>query len=215
MISMQTPNTPSMPIQQKGYTLVELAIAVAILAVLIVAGLTGVQGILTSGKVNDQIKVVAKLNSKISSLYASNVSGTQALTPAATGTKEVANLGGWDSGRVSSTGTVTSAFGSSETVQTNVNKIGDITAKQGVVYGIRSVPQAGCADLANGINSLVYSMIVVAASSITAPDTNETDWTTTGSKAVKTPGSTSLATSTLATQCATSSTLDFWVLLKP
>jgi len=211
---MHTPNTPSMPIQQKGYTLVELAIAVAILAVLIVAGLTGVQGILTSGKVNDQIKVVAKLNSKISSLYSSNVSGTAALSSAVIGTKEVANLGGWDSGRVSSTGTVTSAFGSSETVQTNVNKIGDIAANKGVVYGIGSVPQAGCADLANGINSLVYSMIVVAASS-TAPDTNETDWTTTGSKAVKTPGSTSLATSTLATQCAKATTLDFWVLLKP
>ena len=55
---MRTHNTPSMPIQQKGYTLVELAIAVAILAVLIVAGLTGVQGILTSGKVNDQIKTM-------------------------------------------------------------------------------------------------------------------------------------------------------------
>jgi prepilin-type N-terminal cleavage/methylation domain-containing protein len=38
--------------KQGGYTLVELAIAVAILAVLIVAGLTGVQSILTSGKVN-------------------------------------------------------------------------------------------------------------------------------------------------------------------
>ena len=82
------------PVTQKGYTLVELAIAVAILAVLIVAGLTGVQSILTSGKVNDQIKVAAKLSSKISSLYSSNVSGTAALSPAATGTKEVANLGG-------------------------------------------------------------------------------------------------------------------------
>jgi len=210
------PNVPEhMPAQQKGYTLVELAIAVAILAVLIVAGLTGVQSILTSGKVNDQIKVVAKLNSKISSLYSSNVSGTAALSTAVIGTKEVANLGGWDSGRVSSTGTVTSAFGSSETVQTNTGKISDVDVNKGVVYGIRSVPQAGCADLANGINSLVYSMIVVNASSISAPVGTENDWTATNSKAVKTPGSTSLATSTLATQCGTGSALDFWILFKP
>ena len=57
--------------KQGGYTLVELAIAVAILAVLIVAGLTGVQSILTSGKVNDQIKTVAKLGAKVSANYSS------------------------------------------------------------------------------------------------------------------------------------------------
>jgi len=56
---------------QQGYTLVELAISVAILSVLIVAGLLGVQSILTSGKVNDQIKTVAKLTAKASALFGS------------------------------------------------------------------------------------------------------------------------------------------------
>ena len=35
---MHTPNNPSMPIQQKGYTLVELAIAVALLRPKTVSG---------------------------------------------------------------------------------------------------------------------------------------------------------------------------------
>ena len=75
--------------KQGGYTLVELAIAVAILAVLIVAGLTGVQGILTSSKVNDQIKTVAKLSSKVSAAFASTqTSGINTAT--------LANLGGWE-----------------------------------------------------------------------------------------------------------------------
>ena len=207
---MKSNVSENIPAQQKGYTLVELAIAVAILAVLIVAGLTGVQSILTSGKVNEQIKVAAKLNAKISSLYSSNVSGTQALT-VANGTKEVANLGGWDAGRVSSTGTVTSAFGTTETVQTNTFVISDVGTNKGVVYNITSVPKDGCADLANGLNGLVHSMVVVAASS--AAPTTEAIWK--GTTAVKTPGNSSLATSTLATQCALANTLDFWILLKP
>ena len=65
MIEIQT--TAVKP-KQGGYTLVELAIAIAILAVLIVAGLTGVQSILISGKVNDQIKATSKLASKVSLL---------------------------------------------------------------------------------------------------------------------------------------------------
>ena len=64
--------------KQGGYTLVELAIAIAILAVLIVAGLSGVQGILSSSKVNDQIKTVAKLSAKVSGNFMSG--GTSGMT---------------------------------------------------------------------------------------------------------------------------------------
>jgi len=74
--------------KQQGYTLVELAISVAILSVLIVAGLLGVQSILNSGKVNDQIKTVAKLSAKASALFASSASGTTSITRA-----QLLNLG--------------------------------------------------------------------------------------------------------------------------
>jgi prepilin-type N-terminal cleavage/methylation domain-containing protein len=48
--------------RQGGYTIVELAIAVSIIGVLIVAGLTGVQSILTGNKVSKQLQTTAKLS---------------------------------------------------------------------------------------------------------------------------------------------------------
>jgi len=80
--------------KQQGYTLVELAISVAILSVLIVAGLLGVHSILNSGKVNDQIKTVAKLSAKASALFASSASGTTSITRA-----QLLNLGAWDANK--------------------------------------------------------------------------------------------------------------------
>ena len=104
---MQTIPASPQTKRQGGYTLVELAIAIAILAVLIVAGLSGVQGILTSSKVNDQIKTVAKLSSKVSGNFMNG--GTSGMT-----TTGLAGLSAWDSGRVkvsSGTASVTSSFG--------------------------------------------------------------------------------------------------------
>jgi prepilin-type N-terminal cleavage/methylation domain-containing protein len=78
--------------KQGGYTLVELAIAVAILAVLIVAGLSGVQGILNSSKVNEQIKTVSKMSSKVNSLFSST-------TTSGISTNNMRDLGAWDSAK--------------------------------------------------------------------------------------------------------------------
>ena len=211
---MHTPNTPSMPIQQKGYTLVELAIAVAILAVLIVAGLTGVQSILTSGKVNDQIKATAKLGSKISQNFSStSTSGVSSLT--------VAQLGGWDTGKYTVTGTgaaatavIRSSFGSTETLQANTTALSGMAIGTGFVYTIQNIPSTGCPDLANGLNSLVYGIGIVTANSITASDTAWTNASGT-TALVKSPGATALVPATVATACAQANTLDFVMLIKP
>ena len=200
---MHTPNTPPMPIQQKGYTLVELAIAVAILAVLIVAGLTGVQGILTSGKVNDQIKTVAKLGSKISANFGSlSTSGITLST--------VANLGGWDTSKVSGTGTATavrSAFNGGEFIISNTTAISGIAANSGVIYTIGSVPREACPDLANGIGALAHGIAVKTATATTAE--------TTTTKFLKTPGTSNIDPATLASGCAINANADFIIALKP
>ena len=186
---------------QQGYTLVELAISVAILSVLIVAGLLGVQSILTSGKVNDQIKTVAKLSAKASALFSS--SGTSGITQ-----KQMINVGAWDASKANSASVVTSSFGSTESIESNTAVIGDMAANTGFVYTIRAIPQAACADLASGLSGFVYALNVGEASSV-AP-TTKAGW----DGSVKPPGAANVSISNLASGC-TKATSDFHMAIKP
>jgi prepilin-type N-terminal cleavage/methylation domain-containing protein len=188
---------------QSGYTLVELAISVAILSVLIVAGLLGVQSILTSGKVNDQIKTVAKLAAKSSALFATT--GTSGISQ-----KQMINVGAWDASKIIN-GNPTSSFGSTETLERNSTAIGTndaMAANTGFVYRISSVPQAACADLANGLSGFVFALHVTTVSG--AAPTG--DWTTT--KVVKAPGAANVTLGNMANSC-NSSNSDFIMAIKP
>ena len=188
--------------RQQGYTLVELAISVAILSVLIVAGLLGVQSILTSGKVNDQIKTVAKLSAKASAMFANNSTGTTGVIQ-----QQVINVGGWDATKANN-GNITSSFGSAETITPNAAAIGAMAANTGFVYKISSIPQAACADLASGVAGFVYALHVTAASSA-AP----ADWLTENS-VVKAPGNANVSLAGLANSCNAANS-DFYMALKP
>ena len=182
---------------QQGYTLVELAISVAILSVLIVAGLLGVQSILTSGKVNDQIKTVAKLSAKASALFSSG--GTSGITQ-----QQMINVGAWDASKANGA-VVTSSFGSTESISSNAAAIGDMPAASGFVYTVRAIPQAACADLASGLSGFVYALHVTGASSV-AP----ANWTT----SAKPPGAANVNITALATACS-NATSDFHMAIKP
>ena len=205
---MQTIPASPQTKRQGGYTLVELAIAVAILAVLIVAGLTGVQSILTSGKVNDQIKTVAKLGAKVSANYSS-------LTTSGVTLATVANLGAWDTSKVSGSGTTTavrSAFNSGEFITFNATAISGLSANSGFIYTIAGVPREACPDLANGIGSLVYGIAVQTAAATPAVVSTYPG----GSAAqLKSPGTANIDPTTLATGCAQFTTSDFIIALKP
>ena len=184
---------------QRGYTLVELAITVAILSVLFVAGLLGVQSILNSGKVNEQVKTVAKLAATANTLFAS--SGTSGVTQT-----QMLKLGAWDASKAIN-GNITSSFGSLETITPNANTIGVMAANTGFVYKISSVPQAACADLANGLSGFVYALHVRSASSA-AP----ADWVE-GATAVKVPGNANITLANLANSCGNAN-LDFYMAIK-
>ena len=134
---------------QTGYTLVELAISVAILSVLIVAGLLGVQSILTSGKVNSQIKTVAKLSAKASAMFANNSTGTTGITQ-----QQVINVGGWDATKANGAN-ITSSFGSSETITPNAAAIGAMAANTGFVYALHVAgnPSVAPADWAASVKA--------------------------------------------------------------
>jgi prepilin-type N-terminal cleavage/methylation domain-containing protein len=212
MISMHTPNTPSMPIQQKGYTLVELGIAIAIVAILVVAGLTGVQNILNSNKVNDQLRTTAKLAGRISTAFSStSTSGATVAT--------VQTAGGWDPSRVTGTGATTavrSSFNSTETLAFNSTNLSGMSAGSGFVYVIQEVPQSVCIDLAQGMNNLVYAMAVVNSTRVTATDASWTTSAGTANALLKSPGAnTAILLANANTACNLGTTLDFVMLLKP
>ena len=198
--SVSFPKKPA----QGGYTLVELAIAVAILAVLIVAGLSGVQNIMTSSKVNDQIKTVARLSSKVSATFATT--STSGIT-----TANMAGLGGWDTSKVSG-GAVTSSFATSEFVATNPAAITDLPLNAGLIYTITKVPTGACADLATGISNVIYALKIQNAILSAA----QSSWPATSEKVieVKAPGA-AINNISLATACALGTSLDFIIALKP
>jgi prepilin-type N-terminal cleavage/methylation domain-containing protein len=173
---------------QSGYTLVELAITVAILSVLVVAGLLGVQSILLSGQVNDQVRKVARIGAKTSTLFLSSPGGT-----AGFGFRYA---------------DPTSAFGTKEEILFNKVSIGDIPAGTGFVYKIEAVPQATCADLANGAAGFAYAMHIKPAGSV-----YPVNWIT-DSSVVKAPGAAAVNITALATQCdAKSDAYDFYIAL--
>jgi prepilin-type N-terminal cleavage/methylation domain-containing protein len=191
--------------KQQGYTLVELAISVAILSVLIVAGLLGVQSILTSGKVNDQIKTVAKLAAKSSAMFASSANGTTGVTQ-----QQMINMGAWDVSKTNG-GNVNSSFGSRETIIPNAAAIGApgaMPANTGFVYRISNVPQAACADLANGLSGFVFALNITAVSGPVPAD-----WST-GNAAVKPPGAANVTLANMANSCNNANS-DFLLAIKP
>jgi prepilin-type N-terminal cleavage/methylation domain-containing protein len=139
---------------QKGYTLIELGIAIAILAVLVVGGLAGVQAIITSGRVSDQAKTLGRLQSTVSKHFQNSPTTNATLL-------QLTQLGAWDARSVNA-GAVTSAFGTAEALVTNGAAIGTMPINQGFVYTIPGVPAAACPDLAQSLAPMAFAISITA-----------------------------------------------------
>lgn len=145
--------------------MVELAISVALFAVLLLAATAGLQSILTTNQVNQQVQTVARLGGKVSALYASGTSGVTQT--------ELIQVGGWASESANaSTGYITSAFGTPETIAPNANTAGDMSPNTGFVLNIHHVPKAACADLGRGLSTLVYAMAIWGGNSDASSNQN-------------------------------------------
>ena len=146
---------------QRGYSLIELSISLAIIGVVIAGSIIGVQSILRSNNVNKAItqsniatnKIVAKLARDQDYINAN----TQNLTSVG---MEV-----WDAANIFSAGTanasVTHSFGSNVWVKNLTAPNFDVLAGQGYVYSLTGVPVSACSDLAIGIESLALSLVIV------------------------------------------------------
>jgi type II secretory pathway pseudopilin PulG len=211
MISMHTPNTPSMPIQQKGYTIVELGIALTIIAVLIVAGLAGVTTVLNNSKANGQIEesgiVLAKLQSLLTSTNASGINTAGAV-----------GAGFFPASRVSGS-TVTSKFGGSEFVGTNTVALTSAegvsaVAGLGAIYTITAVPKAVCANIATSLATLANSAWIYSATQTEANHASTTSNFTSGTSQVKAPGGQVLG-ARVGTQCNLADSVSLAFFLRP
>ena len=151
---MQTIPASPQTNRQGGYTIIELGIALTIIAVLIVAGLAGVTTVLNSSKANAQIEdsgiVLAKLQSALTSSNVSGMTTAAAVGSAFFPTSRVLN------------NVVTNKFGGGEFIASNTAAL---TATEGVVagasvgaiYTITAVPRAVCADIASSLANLSNS----------------------------------------------------------
>jgi prepilin-type N-terminal cleavage/methylation domain-containing protein len=189
--------------RQAGYTLVELAITVSIIAVLIVGTLTGVQRLLRSNNSNSTLTQTQVAVTNIAKVVATAGKGVYGGAGQADGTNVLAQLGVWDASAVTTSAavppvrTVTNPFSGSITVSPNTAPIGGANgaaANTGYWYRIGGVPEDICPSLASSFVNTAAGIY------IDTPGAGDSLSVTNG-VAYKTPGLPALSTANLATGC--------------
>jgi prepilin-type N-terminal cleavage/methylation domain-containing protein len=186
--------------QQKGYSLIELSVALSIVAVVIVAGLAGARQVLLSNSVNSQIRESNQTISKLRKALARQTS-TSELTGSNAGL-----LGVWPNDRSSCTAagvcTNRSVFNQAfEHAFTNTAAHGNnLPINGGVMYVLWRVPNQACTDLVNGLDASAYALY--AGVSTAQPTMGAVP---AGFSTVKAPDSSTVSVANLAAGCANSS----------
>lgn len=209
---MQVRPASSQTNRQGGYTIVELSIALTIIAILIVAGLAGVNSLLLSSKANSQIEDSGRAMAKLQSILTSTaVSGIT--TAGANG------MGLFPASRVTANVVTTAMGGGNEFVRSNsgatlttaTNGI-DLTQNTGAIYTLTNIPKGVCADIASSLASIAASAYVYNGTPTEATAGDNT-FLTTGNQ-VKAPGGT-VQGAALGTQCNTANTVGMSFILRP
>ena len=157
---------------QRGYSLIELSIVLAIIAVVIGGAITGVQAILRSNNVNKTVtatnKAVGAITSKLIRDNTYVNATTQNLSSRA--------MGVWDEKTVTSPGTATAAvtneFGGRVLVAPMTTATFGLAANQAYIYTLTGIPTSVCADVLLGLESLSFGAGVnneLASAVTTAP----------------------------------------------
>lgn len=177
---------------QRGYSLVELSIVLAIIAVVIAGAVTGVQTILRS---NNTVRTIATTNKAVGAITAKLMRDAD-YTNATNANLTNASMGVWDSKDISGTA-VTNAYGGQVYVGALSADENGISKLQGYVYTLTGVPTAACVDLVMGIEPLGVTIGVKNELSTATAAAKTTAYGT----VVKKPG-TALTSSTVVGACA-------------
>ena len=198
--------SPGLRKRQAGYTLIELSISLAIIAVLLVGTLTGVQRLLRANNANNTISSTQAALTNITKLYAA--SNDYEIYKTLT----LAQMGVWDSSvvTITSSGTTSTAkvknpFNGFINVFSNTAAIGtgatQVAINGGFWYRLNLIPTDSCASVAT---SFVNTAAAIYVSSATTAD-GATPTATTA--AYKVPGSAD-NTVNLAAACASAGNVE-------
>lgn len=188
--------------KQAGYSLVELSVALAIVAVILVGGLMGTRQILLTNNVNNQLKDSAQVIAKITRQF------QNALTTSGATNENLVPLSYWPQERFTNTqaksGTDTIVktevrgviAGTKEHIFSNSAEIGKLGVNSGFVYYFEDVPSAACADLVSGLDNMAYAIYAGSASSAMPTGAKP------GSNAVKAPDAATISPTELGKGCS-------------
>ena len=143
--------------RQGGYTIVELGIALTIVAVLIISGLVGVNAVLATTKANDQISASGQTIARLQNIVSTSADLTNLTTQRAIG------LSVFPRNRVNADRTAVNGVfsGGSEFIATNAALVAglgaDIPANRAGLYVIHNIPRAVCSEVALALAPLVDS----------------------------------------------------------
>lgn len=142
-----------------GYSLIELSIALSILAVIIVGSLIGVQKILRTNAVNNELKAMPETMASAQRLT-SNLADLSGLT-----TATFTSLGVWPQDRVVGAGaaaTVSNHFGGQQFLNPNSAALAGYATNQLFVLTLTNIPTEACADLVSGMDRMALGLYVGA-----------------------------------------------------
>ena len=142
-----------------GYSLIELSIALSILAVIIVGSLIGVQKILRTNAVNNELKAMPETMASAQRLT-SNLADLNGLT-----TPIFTSLGVWPQDRVVGVGaaaTVSNHFGGRQFLNPNTAPLAGYAVNQLFVLTLTNIPTEACADLVSGMDRMALGLYVGA-----------------------------------------------------
>lgn len=147
--------------RQQGYTLIELSIALAIISVIIVGSLFGVQRILANNRANNLLAEVPRINAALVGAAVNSGSLTGITT------NQAAALGAFSPNTVTRNGTtvtVSNAFGGGLFIQGNGADFDGVGgADRGYIVVAHGIPNDMCATVVNGLAPLAQAMWVEPA----------------------------------------------------
>jgi prepilin-type N-terminal cleavage/methylation domain-containing protein len=190
--------------QQAGYTLIELSISVAIIAVLVVTGLYGVPRILDTNRtttVTQQILLASANYSKIASQMFGQAK-TFADSTTATGLASLGQMGVWSDDALiksATTGAVTRIihpFGGAISSRSNALTYSSLAADEGVWIRLDAVPVKNCFAVTSAFMNSAVSAWVATDTTYSEPTAANVSGTT----SPKVPGG-AVSLTNLATLC--------------
>jgi len=142
-----------------GYSLIELSIALSILAVIIVGSLIGVQKILRTNAVNNELKGMPETLASAQRLTSNlaDLTGLNTLT--------FTRLGVWPQDRVVGAGaaaTVSNHFGGRQFLNPNTATLAGYAPDQLFVLTLTNIPTEACADIVSGMDRMALGLYVGA-----------------------------------------------------